>query len=172
MSATEAGSPKAPEVTARRAVAGDVATLRSLAMAAHRETAVIERGGAAWAASEALRGTPEGLADLAEAADRVDGRGRLVLVGCLDEVPVGYLAARTDATPAGPVARVTDLWVEEAARGVGVGAALIDALLAWAEREGCFGVDAWALPGERETKNFFEAAGFTARLLVVHRRLR
>lgn len=171
MSATTAGPSPAPEVTARRAVPDDAHTLRSLATAANRETAAIERGGAAWAASEARRGTPEGLSDLAGAADGVDP-GRLVLLGCIDGVPVGYLAARTDATPAGPVARVTDLWVEEAARGVGVGAAMIDALLTWADREGCFGVDAWALPGERETKNFFEAAGFTARLLVVHRRLR
>ena len=31
--------------------------------------------------------------------------------------------------------------------------------------------DAMALPGHRATKNFFEAHGFTARALVMHRRL-
>jgi hypothetical protein len=31
------------------------------------------------------------------------------------------------------------------------------------------GIDAFALPGMRETKNFFEGSGFTARLLVMHR---
>ena len=30
------------------------------------------------------------------------------------------------------------------------------------------GVDATALPGHRQAKNFFERAGFTARLLVMH----
>ena len=33
------------------------------------------------------------------------------------------------------------------------------------------GVDATALPGDRLTKNFFESNGFTARLLIMHRRL-
>ncbi len=34
---------------------------------------------------------------------------------------------------------------------------------------GCTGVDATALPGHREAKNFFERAGFSARSLVMHR---
>ena len=33
------------------------------------------------------------------------------------------------------------------------------------------GIDATALPGNRATKNFFEAHGFTARLLVMHHAL-
>jgi hypothetical protein len=37
---------------------------------------------------------------------------------------------------------------------------------------GCVGIDALALPGNRQTKNFFESFGFTARAIVVHRRLR
>jgi hypothetical protein len=45
-------------------------------------------------------------------------------------------------------------------------------LLAWFSARGCLGVDSTALPGARETKNFFEESGFTARLLVMHRRLR
>lgn len=36
---------------------------------------------------------------------------------------------------------------------------------------GCLGIDALALPGNRETKNFFEASGLTARAIVVHRSL-
>lgn len=43
--------------------------------------------------------------------------------------------------------------------------------LDWFVGAGCTGVDALALPGARATKNFFEENGFTARLLVVHRRL-
>ena len=47
----------------------------------------------------------------------------------------------------------------------------MDAVLAWARERGCIGIDSLALPGNRDTKNFFETFGFTARLLVVHRKL-
>jgi GNAT superfamily N-acetyltransferase len=66
--------------------------------------------------------------------------------------------------------RITDLFVEPGARAVGVGEALMDALLPWFRARECRGVDATALPGNRETKNFFEMSGFTARLLVMHHR--
>ena len=35
-------------------------------------------------------------------------------------------------------------------------------------REGCVGIDAFALPGHRAAKNFFEEQGFTARAIVMH----
>ncbi|MGH9181071.1 MAG: hypothetical protein ACRDY5_05080 [Acidimicrobiales bacterium] len=44
-------------------------------------------------------------------------------------------------------------------------------LLAWFGDRRCAGIDAVALPGQRATKNFFEGNGFTARLIVMHRRL-
>jgi hypothetical protein len=47
----------------------------------------------------------------------------------------------------------------------------MEAVLAWCDERGCFGVDALALPGNRETKNFFESFGLVARAIVVHRRL-
>jgi hypothetical protein len=48
---------------------------------------------------------------------------------------------------------------------------MLDAVIAWCTERGCTGIDAHALPGNRDTKNFFETFGFTARLLVVHRSL-
>ena len=48
----------------------------------------------------------------------------------------------------------------------------MDQLLEWFRGRGCNGVDATALPGNRATKNFFEMSGFTARLLVMHHRMR
>ena len=33
------------------------------------------------------------------------------------------------------------------------------------------GIDGFALPGDRETKNFFERFGLTARAILVHRSL-
>jgi GNAT superfamily N-acetyltransferase len=61
--------------------------------------------------------------------------------------------------------------VETGARGVGVGTALMDAAVAWCTERGCSGVDALALPGDRTTKQRLEAAGFSARLLTLSRRL-
>ena len=61
--------------------------------------------------------------------------------------------------------------METGARGVGVGTALMEAGVAWCAERGCDGVDALALPGDRTTKQRLEAAGFTARLLTLSRRL-
>jgi hypothetical protein len=45
------------------------------------------------------------------------------------------------------------------------------AAVSWCEAEGCAEIDALALPGDRTTKQRLEAAGFTARLLTLSRRL-
>ena len=66
---------------------------------------------------------------------------------------------------------VDDIFVEEGARQVGVGEAMMADLVAWCREQGCVGMDAMALPGHRSTKNFFEESGFTARNLVMHHRL-
>ena len=62
-------------------------------------------------------------------------------------------------------------YVEPDARGVGVGSSLMEAAVAWAGSQGCTDLDALALPGDRQTKQRLEAAGFTARLLTLSRRL-
>jgi len=77
------------------------------------------------------------------------------------------------AVAVGPERRgVLDLcFVEEGAREVGLGHLLVDAAIAWFRDRGCTGVDGTAHPGDRAAKNFFESAGFKARLLVMHRPL-
>ena len=98
--------------------------------------------------------------------------GSAVRVGTLDDVPVAaavaHLEQLDDTTR---LAVVSMLWVDDEARGVGVGEALLADLVEWARAAGCESIDAYALPGERVTKNFFEAAGFKARLLTVSHRL-
>ena len=95
-----------------------------------------------------------------------------VLVGLLDDVAVGAAVAHIEVLTGGTLlAVVTMLWVDDAARAVGVGEAILAALVDWARTRGCASIDAYALPGERITKNFFEAAGFKARLLTVSHRL-
>ena len=101
--------------------------------------------------------------------DRPDS---LVLVGTLDEVVVG-LAVSTVQQIAGRGRRgvLGACYVEPGARGVGVGRLLLDRALSWFEECGCDGVDGTALPGDRESKNFYESAGFRARMLTMHRHL-
>lgn len=90
-------------------------------------------------------------------------------IGTLDGVAVGGIAGHIEDLPGGVrLAVVTFFWVDEEARSVGVGEALLNTVVDWARANGCQSVDAYALPGERITKNFFEAAGFKARLLTVH----
>jgi GNAT superfamily N-acetyltransferase len=96
---------------------------------------------------------------------------RLVVVGTLDEVTVGFALARYRVVGLTPIGSVEAIYVEPAAREVGVGEAMVDAISEWCVRRGCRGVDAPALPGSRPAKAFFEDHGFIARLLVMHRPL-
>jgi len=63
------------------------------------------------------------------------------------------------------------IYVDPAAREVGVGENLLAAVAEWAGEHGAGTLDVPVLPGIRESKNFLEGAGFVARLLVMHRRL-
>lgn len=117
-----------------------------------------------WSRSEARRKPLlEGLR-----ADVEDPRTRVVL-GTIDGVAVGYGVLRIEALhDAALIGRVTDLYVLEEARGVGVGDAVLASLIDWAKRRGCVGIDSMALPGDRATKNFFEGHGMVARSITVH----
>lgn len=154
----------------RPATVDDLAELERLAEAARAELGE-ERGGPMW---RLLHGRPEPLAatlnaDLAEVAA---GTG-LVLLATFDGVAGGYAAAHLDAVGDGTtLAVVSDVYVEAGFRGLGLGAALMDEMLVWAEAHGCRGIDALVLPGMRHSKNFFERYGLTARAILVHRDLR
>jgi ribosomal protein S18 acetylase RimI-like enzyme len=119
-----------------------------------------QRGGEIWSRREARR---QALHDLP---------GSLVLAGTIDDAIVGYAVARLEELADGRLLGVVDdIYVEPEARGVGVGEVLMDRLLAGATDEGCVGLDAIVLPGNRESKNFFERYGMTARAILVHRPL-
>jgi L-amino acid N-acyltransferase YncA len=151
---------------ARPATGDDVARLAQLVGEAVAEQAE-GRGGRIWSVREA-RAVP---AERSLAA-LVDDPGALVLAGTIDGTVVGYAVAVTEELRTGErLGVVSDVYVEAEARAVGVGEAMLDQLIAWCEDAGCIGIDALALPGNRETKNFFESFGFTARAIVVHRRL-
>ncbi len=157
------------EPAVRTATAADREELVRLAHQAldHLDT---QRGGAEFRDREArprpAHDTIE--ADLAAAAEH---GSTIVLVGTLGTVAVGYAVARIEATRNLPLAVVSDVYVEPPARGVGVGRALMSELVARAEADGCGGIQAEALPGDRATKNFFEGFGLVARKITVHREL-
>jgi len=148
-------------VDARSAGAADLPTLVELARTARHEQAD-HRGGPLLVARH-CRSEPLDLAFAEALADPTTG----LWAGTIDGVPVGYALASAD----GEIAVIEELHVEPEARAVGVGEAMLDAIVAWAHEVGCTGIDAFALPGARATKNFFETFGLTARLLVLHRDL-
>jgi GNAT superfamily N-acetyltransferase len=151
---------------ARAATEADVPRLAELAAEAVAEQ-VGERGGQVWSQREAraVPAEPSLREDLGDAS-------RLVLAGTIDDAVVGYAVVRTEPLRDGGLLGVlTDVYVEPEARAVGVGEVLVDEVLRWCSARGCVGVDGLALPGNRSTKNFFETFGFTARAIVVHRRL-
>jgi GNAT superfamily N-acetyltransferase len=152
---------------ARPAAPGDLDRCVELLEAARREAG--DARGAALA--EGLRERPASVADWASGGDR-----RALLVGEFDGATVGIAAGRLADGPHGGgggerrLGVVDFCYVEEAAREVGVGEALLDALLVWFSERGCTDIDAPVLPGDRLTKQLYERAGFKARLLTLHRR--
>lgn len=152
--------------SARPAVAVDVDGILALTTALRAELAQ-HRGGAWWIRTH--DDAPPSAAGLH--ARLADPDGHLV-VGCIDGLTVGYaLAGIRRLADGGRLAEITEVFVQPDARAVGVGERMIDEVLSWAGEQGCEGVDATALPGHRAAKSFFEAHGFLARSLVMHRSL-
>jgi GNAT superfamily N-acetyltransferase len=138
-------------VAARRSEAADHAELERLQEAARIELADL-RGGDVLLAS----------VQTSELADTATGE-EATFVGTIHDAVVGY--ARVSRR--GNRADLDELFVDVAARGVGVGDAILRSVIAWAEAAGCVALDSRALPGSRDTKNFFEGHGMVSRLIVV-----
>ncbi|MDP6965418.1 MAG: GNAT family N-acetyltransferase [Acidimicrobiales bacterium] len=69
------------------------------------------------------------------------------------------------------IASIKEIFVLKDARSVGVGESLISFMTQEATVHNVVGIDSFALPGDRETKNFFETQGMVARLIHVYRTL-
>jgi GNAT superfamily N-acetyltransferase len=124
-----------------------------------------ERGGALLAATLVNSGHDDRLAAAARALADPE---QLVVVGLIDNEIFGAGLAHLATIGDYLVAAVDGVFVDERARGIGVGEAILTAVVEWATGRGARGVDAPALPGNRTAKAFFEAHGFVARLLVMH----
>jgi GNAT superfamily N-acetyltransferase len=133
-------------VGARNATESDAAAVEALRDAARTEAAA-QRGGAHFVGSEGAS-TPS------------DGT---VVVGTIGDVVVGVATVSHDGTRA----HLHEIVTHPDARGVGVGHAMLGRVMQLAREWGCTVLDSYALPGDRETKNFFESHAMKSRLLIV-----
>ncbi len=151
---------------ARAANPSDLPVLVELAQALRAEM-TDQRGGALWTTREA-RPEPHD-----ETIRSLLGRDDAsVVVGTIDGTIVGFATVEIETLRDGTrLGVIGDLFVEPQARAVGVGESIADLVIDFCRDAGCIGIDAYALPGARTAKNFFERSGFTARALVMHHKL-
>jgi GNAT superfamily N-acetyltransferase len=150
----------------RPATTDDVVRIVGLARSLRAEFTDL-RGGALWVEREAPGEPLE--ATLAAWLAQPEW---LVVVGCIDDVVLGYGAVEVETMRSGSCLGVIhELFVEIEARSVGLGEAMAGALVAFCREAQCVGIDARALPGHRAAKNFFEEQGFKARAIVMHHEL-
>ena len=154
-----------PDEGVRPAAEADVPVILDLAAALRAELTPM-RGGAIWSVREAR---PEPLeAGYKALLDRTDAR---LMMGTIDGTPVGFAVGEIETLQDGSLLGVvSELFVDPEARAIGVGEAMLGSLVEFFAAGGCVGVDAWALPGHRAAKNFFEESGFSARGIVMHHR--
>ena len=142
---------------------------------------VVELAGAMAAEAEGRRGAAEAAADgwRGSLVDHVSrwlpprvAEGHRAWVASVDDRARGFALAHVQRWDDGGRRGVLDAcFVEAADRGGGLGPRLLAVCLDWLAAEGCTGIDGAALPGDRTAKNFYESAGFKARLLTMHRSL-
>ena len=100
----------------------------------------------------------------------IDDHNAVVLVGSLLDASVSYMVMHlSHHTDRGII---TQAFVEPEARELGLGDTMVEHAIAAVRAADLSGIEAVALPGDRETKNLYERAGLTARKLTVYKSLR
>lgn len=152
------------EESARPASGRDLEVLTVLAAAARAELPE-RRGG-----DVAVRLDPQRNDPGARIASALDDDATVLLVGTIDDTVVGYgLMTLGPVSDGSTQANIEEIFVDPGARSVGVGESILAALLTEAAGRGAVAIQSVALPGDRSTKNFFEAHGMVARVIIVHR---
>ena len=151
-------------ITARPATPADVETLSGLYRLLEAEQAALR---AMWPLADGVNEPiASSLAGILEDGDS------MLLMGCLDEVPLGFLWARIEPLLSQAQGRrvgvVRLVFTEMEARGVGIGSTMLESAMIELSGRGVDLFDARVSPGHRNAKNFFEAHGFSARLIVMH----
>jgi GNAT superfamily N-acetyltransferase len=148
------------EPVIRHATNDDLAVIIELDATA-REAVASQRGGRNWLVEHAP-------ARFLHADELIDHSW----VGTVDEHVVGFLRCTIDDVPQhGLVCSVERVFVDENARELGFGDALLQQAIDYATNLGCVAIEGNALPGDRETKNLYERAGIVARKIIVSRPL-
>ncbi len=154
------------DLTARRATETDLPAALQL-LADSSAALATERGGPLFVSRE---GVPEPVAE--QLRRWLSDPTRCLAVALAEGVPLGLAIAHLETLRDGDVlARLELLWVDAGVREIGLGGQLMELIVAWAHDHGASHLDAYALPGNREAKNFLETSGFSARLIVMTRRL-
>lgn len=116
----------------------------------------------------------DGLAEPIDAAFKtiLEDQESLLVIGMIDDVPLGFAWGRAeDLLPQAEGTRVGVvrlIFTDQGARGVGVGHEMVTLLMESYRERGITLFDARVSPGHRLAKNFFEAHGFSARLIVMN----
>ena len=101
--------------------------------------------------------------------DLISHPDHTVLIGTLDDAVVSYMVVRLSTEQNRGI--ITHAFVEEPARELGLGNAMVEQAIAVVSEAHLAGIEAVALPGDRETKNMYERVGLTARKLTVYKSL-
>ncbi len=153
-------------VTVRPAASEDVPYLLELYREALAEQVELRE---AW-------GVAEGLAEPLDTtiAELMADADSFFLVGEVDGVTFGFIWGRIERLlpQAGDerIGVVRLVYVDPAMRAVGIGEALLEAVLVSMRAKGIRRFDAIVSPGHRLAKNFFESAGFSARRITMYHR--
>lgn len=95
-----------------------------------------------------------------------------LFLGEIDGVTVGFIWATLEdmltRAEGSRIGRMRLIYTQPEARGVGVGHSMLEHVLGLLRPLGIRYFDAPAGPGQRVTKNFFEAHGFAARSIIMH----
>jgi len=93
-------------------------------------------------------------------------------MGEIDGVPLGFIwftiEPMLERAHGSRIGQIRLIYTDPPARGVGVGHAMLEAVLDELRAHGIRHFDAPVGPGQRASKNFFEAHGFAARSIIMH----
>jgi GNAT superfamily N-acetyltransferase len=152
-------------VTARLAGSDDLSVLEQMYTRCAAEQVEIR---SIWPYADGL---PEPISESFGA--RVAQPDTIVVVGGIDGIPLGFLVGYEEPLlePKGDrkIGVVHLIFTDLEARGVGIGAAMLQVAIERFRDRGIDLFDALVSPGHRMAKNFFESNGFKARSITMHR---
>ena len=151
-------------VGARRATSADVPSITLLYRDLEEEQAALR---SLWPLAD---GVDEPIDDSFAAI--LDDPDSMLVVGSIDHVILGFCWMRVEPLLSQAKDRVVAvsrlIHTVAEARGVGIGDAMLTLAMDEMRARGIALFDARVSPGHRNAKNFYEAHGFSARLIIMH----